>query len=209
MTVTKWKAAVMGVMAAGLVLAACGSGSAPPTAESASVAVPASSNCAAAAKPARGVVTQAVATTRYYMVADVSPEEQMYTPGQVSSMRPSSGEVMMGGRMPSGGPASSMMGGGPSAGTGEAGAGSTRHVEVHICSRSTGRAVSGAAPTITMADTTAGGAPQSMAVAAMQGVDMSEADMHYGNNMTMVAGHHYTITCTLTGQTGTFQMTVP
>lgn len=208
----------VGSLAAGFVLpgtlalAACGNGSSSPTAGSSALTVPASSDCAGAAKPASGVVTQAVATTSYYMVADVGPEEQMYTSDQVTSMHPSSGEVMMGGQMSSGAsgsPGSSEMGTGAAGGMSGSGGSQIRHVEVHICSRSSGKAVTGATPTMGMADSTGQTAAQSMAVAVMQGVGMGAADMHYGNNMAVVPGHYYTITCTLNGQTGTFHMRAP
>lgn len=83
----------------------------------------------------------------------------------------------------------------------------TRHVEVKICDRKSGKVVTGTMPTMTV------GAMNSMMeimpVAEMRGLDDGPSDTHYGNNMPMNAGSDYTITCTINGQTATFTMKAP
>ena len=46
-------------------------------------------------------------------------------------------------------------------------------------------------------------------VAEMTGLDGSTADIHYGNNASMVNGRSYVLRVMLDGQTGTFTMTAP
>jgi hypothetical protein len=116
----------------------------------------------------------------------------MYTPAQVKSMHPKTGEVMVGG---------SMGGGGMSMGKG------TRHLEVHIHSRATGNVVTNVTPTILIRDKTAMPG-MNMAVKvpamAMQGIDQGVSDRHYGNNVPLKAGHTYVITVTVNRQPATF-----
>ena len=88
--------------------------------------------------------------------------------------------------------------------------GSQRHVEVHITARATGKVVAGAHPTITAIDTIVKNAMMiKVAVAAMQGVISGAADLHYGNNVQLVAGHIYKVTISLKGEHTTFQMKAP
>jgi len=118
------------------------------------------------------------ATTAHNLVAlDVGPMETMYSQSEAASKHPTSGEIMLGGAMsnPGGPPAS------------------VRHLEVHICSKDGGQVVQNASPAITLTDTTANGAPQTVPVAVMQGVGQGAADLHYGNNVTLPAGHAYLV----------------
>lgn len=124
-------------------------------------------------------------TASYVAVLDVGDPETMYSPDQVASQHPSSGEVMLGGAMTDvSGP-------------------NVHHVEVHICNRSSGSVVTGQQPTITMRDTTANTGSQDLPVAAMQGVNQGTSDYHYGNNAVLQPGHQYTITVRLHGETAT------
>ena len=84
-----------------------------------------------------------------------------------------------------------------------------RHLEVHICSRSTGKVVQNAQPTITVVDHTSNGMADHVSVAEMQGIDAGVADLHYGNNITMPAMHRYTVTVTLNGEQAMFNFTRP
>ena len=43
----------------------------------------------------------------------------------------------------------------------------------------------------------------------MEGVSAGTADLHYGNNVHMVAGHTCRITVTLNGERAVFQIKVP
>jgi hypothetical protein len=83
-----------------------------------------------------------------------------------------------------------------------------RHVEVHICSKSTGKAVAGTLPTMSLQDTSRSGSMmQPMQVAEMEGLDMKAADVHYGNNIEFIPGHHYVLRTTIMGQTNSFEFT--
>lgn len=128
-------------------------------------------------------------TASYIAVLDVGPPETMYMPDQVAAQHPTSGEVMLGGSMTDvSGP-------------------DVRHVEVHICNRSSGSVVTGLQPTIALLDTTANTASSNLPVAAMQGVEAGPSDYHYGNNATLQPGHRYTITVRLHGETATLRYT--
>ena len=144
-------------------------------------------------------------TADYYMVMSIGKPEQMYSQAQMQSMHPTSGEVMVAGTMMS--PSASASGSRSSMGMGGSTDPGTRHVEVRICDRQTGKVVTGAMPTMdvgVMSDMM-----QSMPVAEMYGIDVGASETHYGNNMPMTAGSEYTIACTLNGQTAPFTMRAP
>ncbi len=82
-----------------------------------------------------------------------------------------------------------------------------RHLEVHICSRTTGKVVQNAQPTITVVDHTSKGMAERVSVAEMEGIGAGVADLHYGNNITMPAMHRYTVTVILNGQKAIFSFT--
>jgi hypothetical protein len=136
-------------------------------------------------------ITRNADTKSYALTLVVGPLETMYTPAQVKSMHPKTGEVMVGGSM----------GGGMSMGKG------TRHVEVHIHSRATGGIVKNVTPTMMIRDKTAM-AGMNMAVKvpviAMQGVGQGVSDLHYGNNVPLKAGHTYVITVTVNREPAMF-----
>lgn len=107
----------------------------------------------------------------------------MYSPDQVASQHPTTGEVMLGGAMTDvSGP-------------------DVRHLEAHICNRASGSVVTGANPTISVQDSTASTPSQDVPVAAMQGVTSGTSDYHYGNNVVLHSGHTYAITVKLNGET--------
>ena len=138
--------------------------------------------------------TQTKTTKSYVFELEVGMAEQMWTPAQVRAKHPKTGEVMLAGSM----------GGAMSMG------GSSRHVEVGIVKRSTGKTVTGVHPTITLVDLTA---PNAMAVkvpyAVMRGVDEGADDIHYGNNVDLVPGHRYRVTVALGGEKAIFQVKAP
>lgn len=117
----------------------------------------------------------------YRYVVSVGPPEQMYSPTQVSSLHPKTGEVMLGGSM-------SMAAGSDA-----------RHLEVHICDRPKGNAVLGAPPAITLTDNTAH-TVLALPVATMQGVTSGAADAHYGNNVAMPLHHRFNISVSFRGE---------
>ncbi len=217
-----WRTVAALVGLAALVLAACGSGAAKTN--------------AAASQCRRGTgLTQTAATHRYTMVLNLGSSEAMYTPAQVAAQHLTSGEVMLRGQMTeiSGAadagsststtmePPTTIGGGSPTTSTmpmgqttvtgmtGSSGASAARHLEVHICSVSTGQVVQDARPTITLADHSSGGMSDQVPVAVMEGVGQGAADLHYGNNITMPGGHRYTVTVRLNGDTATFKLTSP
>jgi hypothetical protein len=133
-------------------------------------------------------------TTSYVFTLSLGMAEEMWTPAQVRAKHPSSGEVMLRGTM-----AGAMSMGG-----------SSRHVELKILNRSTGKVMTTAHPTIVLLDQDMRNA---MAVkvpfAAMRGVDAGSSDTHYGNNVDLVGGHRYRVTVTLAGERAVFQVTAP
>jgi hypothetical protein len=128
-------------------------------------------------------------TGPYVFALTIGPEETMYTPAQVKSKHPKTGEVMLAGEMV-GGMAGMDMSTGPQ-----------RHLEVHICTTS-GRVVTGAHPSITV-----NGAM--VPVAVMEGVGEGTADYHYGNNVSLKAGQKANVVVKLNGTTAVFAVTVP
>lgn len=137
---------------------------------------------------------QTTSTKSYVFKLSIGMSERMWTPAQVRAKHPKTGEVMVMGSM----------GGAMSMG------GSERHVEVHITSRATGKVVVGAHPSIYVVDTEVKNAMSiKVTVAAMQGVLSGAADLHYGNNVRLVAGHAYNVTITLKGERTVFRMKAP
>jgi hypothetical protein len=124
----------------------------------------------------------------YVFALSIGPMETMYTPAQVKTSHPKSGEVMLAGKMVGG-----------MAGM-DTTTGPQRHLEVHIC-KTGGQVVTGAHPTITV-----NGAM--VPVAVMEGVGEGVADYHYGNNVNLKPGQKVTVVVKLNGQTAIFKTTV-
>jgi hypothetical protein len=136
-------------------------------------------------------ITHQAKTNTYALTLTVGPLETMYTPAQVKAMHPKTGEVMVG----------SMTGSGMSMGKG------TRHLEVQIHSRATGKVVTNIAPMIRMRDTTAMSGMNmtvKVPVIAMTGVGEGTSDLHYGNNVPLRAGHVYEVVVTVNEEAATF-----
>jgi hypothetical protein len=148
----------------------------------------------AASGASRAPGPQTRSTKSFVFKLSIGMAEQMWTPAQVRAKHPKTGEVMVMGSM----------GGAMSMG------GSQRHLEVHITSRVTGKVVAGARPTISAIDANVKNAMAiKVPVAAMQGVSAGAVDLHYGNNVALVAGHTYKVTITLKGERVVFQITSP
>jgi len=82
-----------------------------------------------------------------------------------------------------------------------------RHLEVHVASRATGKVVTNVQPAITVADTSvmAGMAmSEKVNAMAMQGIDEGIADLHYGDNVKLTAGHMYKVAVKVKGEKATF-----
>lgn len=201
------------LLVAGSVLAACGSsGTTTSTGTAASGA--ATSQCA----PPGGSVSSTALTASYKEVAYIGSVQPMYSKGQVAGhqltkAQMANGEVMVSGSMtpyPGSGGMSGMSGmSGSSPGTVSGTAADYQHLEIHVCSRTTGKVVTTMHPTITVVDTTANNRSTVVPVAVMQGVELGTSDLHYGNNVLMPAGHHFTITMVGGGETATFHLTRP
>lgn len=132
-----------------------------------------------------------VKTKSYVFAATLEPFQQMYTPAQVKAKHIKTGEVMVSGQMM--GMHGSMS--------------SERHLEVHICSRASGKVVTAAHPSITFEDLTAKSMKMTMVpIAAMYSIKLGPSDYHYGNNVTVTPGHTYQATVKLNGQTASFKL---
>ena len=135
---------------------------------------------------------QLASTKSYRFALVIGMEEKMYTPTQIKTMHPKTGEVMLRGTM---------------AAMGQMPMGSSmRHVETQICSRSNGAVSTKVKPTITLTDLASKTPMATMVpIAVMEGIGKGLADLHYGNNVQMTAGHRYTVKIVLNGETTTFQ----
>jgi hypothetical protein len=145
------------------------------------------------AAPALGaVITRTATTPTYKLTLSVGPVEKMYTAAEVRAKHPTDGEVMVG---------DSMNMGGMSTG------GANRHLEVHVASRATGKVAANVQPAITLTDTSdMGGMAMSEKVnaMAMQGIGEGVADLHYGDNVKLTAGHMYKVAVKVKGEKATF-----
>jgi hypothetical protein len=153
--------------------------------------IAASASAAAGAKSACAG-SMVVKTKSYLFAASLEPFQQMYTPAQVKAKQIKTGEVMVSGQMM--GMHVSMS--------------SQRHLEIHICSRSTGKVVTGAHPVITFVDEKQMGKMkmENVPAAAMYSIKLGRSDYHYGNNVTATAGHTYEVTVKLNRQTANFKL---
>jgi hypothetical protein len=147
--------------------------------------------------PAAGATSTHIlrTTATYKLTLDVGPVETMYTQAELKAKHPTRGEVMVGGSMAMGDMSMS---------------GANRHLEVHVASRSTGKVVTNAQPAIVLTDTTSMGRmtmAQKVNAMAMQGIGEGIADLHYGDNVKLTAGHVYKVVVTVKGEKATFSFT--
>ena len=77
-----------------------------------------------------------------------------------------------------------------------------------ICSRSTGAVLTNASPAITIVDNSSKMTTK-VPVARMRGVDEGMEGMHYGNNVSMSAGHAVVVTVSLKGERAVFHVKMP
>ena len=140
---------------------------------------------------------QVLKTKSYVFALTIGPVEQMYTKAQVASQHPNTGEVMLSGKMNGTGGMSGM----------DMGSSTQRHLEVHICTLA-GKVVTGAHPTISVDDMTTSTMTMKVPIAVMEGVTEGAADLHYGNNVNLMSGHHIKVTVTLNGQKAAFAAVV-
>jgi len=151
-------------------------------------------------------VRQEAETPHYHLVLLIGPNETVYTAAQARLERPSAGEIMLGGRV-SGGIADIMPeAGGPARGATVRSSPDLHHLELHVYSRATGRAVPEAHVTIAVTDGQR--KRRSMPIARMYGVDEGPEDLHYGNNVILPPGA-YTIETAINGEHARFAVKVP
>ncbi len=137
-----------------------------------------------------------VTTTRSYIeVAVLGAREAMYTPAQVAKKHPNSGEVMVSGHMGNGNGSMTM---GSSA--------SMAHLEVHICSKKSGDAVTNIMPTMSLKNSQMNAKASVIPVAVMRGLSGAIADTHYGNNVVVVPGGRYNLVVTTKGESARFTL---
>jgi hypothetical protein len=137
---------------------------------------------------------QEAETKNYRLQLQIGPKEEMFSRAEVAAKHPTSGEVMVRGRMA-----------GMSMGQGMAM--DVRHLEVHVVSRATDQVVTNARCRITVTSDS-GGKRMKVSPASMYGIQEGPADWHYGNNVTMPAGA-YTILVEVNGERVTFHVTIP
>jgi hypothetical protein len=84
------------------------------------------------------------------------------------------------------------------------------HLIVHVFDKQTGKAVADATVTMSFVALDAkgnpSGTPSVVAVVVMQAIGKGPASTHYGNNVTMPAGH-YSVTVTVNGEKAVFAVT--
>ena len=139
-------------------------------------------------------------TRRYRLDLQIGPTEIMYTPAETKAKHPTSGEIMLSGKMASG---MSDMG---HAMAGMMPMSDVRHVELHVYDRDTGKPVLDARVAITL--TGADGKRRAVPIARMYGVEEGLHDVHYGNNVALSAGA-YTVDTAVNGEHVRFSLKVP
>lgn len=137
-----------------------------------------------------GTVTMHATTKDYKLTLEVGPLETMYTAAEVKAKHPTTGEEMLGSGM--------NMGGGMSMAAGN------RHLEIHVASRATGKVLAVAPSSITLTDTNGMMMTAKVPIVEMEGIGEGMADLHYGNNVRLTAGHTYKVAVAVKGETASF-----
>jgi hypothetical protein len=136
-----------------------------------------------------GTLIRLGSTNSYNLVAEIGGLQAMFTPDQVSSQHPKSGEVMFGGQM--------VMPPDPNNASPD-----WHHLEVHVFDKKTGDVVKSTNPVITVTDK-ATGLTRQVPLVLMQGVVEGAGDYHYGNNVDLPKGQ-YTVTVVIGSETASF-----
>jgi hypothetical protein len=148
---------------------------------------------------------QKAQTAHYGLVLKIGQMEMIYSKADVAKMHPTSGEVMTGGTMAMAG-SGNVFPGGKSSGSGM-GMEDTRHLEVHVTDRATGKVVTTGKTQITVTND-ATTMSKKIPVATMYGVKDGPSDWHYGNNVSMPPGS-YTVRVTVNGEQAAFHVMIP
>jgi len=142
---------------------------------------------------AAGTQIKLASTSTYNLVAEIGPLQAMYTPAQVSSQHPRTGEVMFGGTMTM-----------PSDTTNISP--DWHHLEVHIFDKKTGNVIKTANPVLTVKNNTTNQVVQ-VPIVVMQGIVEGPNDIHYGNNVDLPKGQ-YTVTAVIGSETSNFDFNI-
>ncbi|GEM_PF-1329084 len=152
-----------------------------------------------------GTIVQRTESAHYRLELDIGYAETMYTAAEAAKTHPTSGEIMVTGRMT--GPMPGMAGMSAGTGAGNAMAMDWRHLELHVIDKNTGTAVEYAAVRITVTNT-ATGKRVAVPITQMYGLAEGFPDWHYGNNVLMPPAA-YIIACEVNDEQVAFHVTVP
>jgi hypothetical protein len=156
------------------------------------------------ANPA-GTLIQVGSTTSYNLSVVIGSIQAMFTPAQVASQHPKTGEVMFSGQMtmpPGMDPSTVDMGNMPSMNIPP----EWRHLEAHIYDKKTGDVVKTLTPVITLTNKFTG-MTRPISMVTMQGVIEGPGDFHYGNNVDLPTGQ-YTVTVAVGSESANFDFNV-
>jgi hypothetical protein len=128
--------------------------------------------------------TRLATTTKYMVVVNVLPGEQMFTDKEADAEHPTVGELIINGP-------------GQPVGT------NVRHVEAHIYDRATGLPVTGVMPIIVLLNRTTG-ARTVVPPTLMQDVNIGSSDIHFGNNVVVSGDSDLSLTVTIGDEEVTF-----
>jgi hypothetical protein len=150
-------------------------------------------------------VIQVGSTASYNLSVVIGSIQAMFTPAQVASQHPKTGEVMFSGQMtmPPGMDSSTVdMGNMPSMNIPP----EWRHLEAHIYDKKTGDVVKTLTPVITLTNKSTG-MTRPISMVTMQGVIEGPGDFHYGNNVDLPTGQ-YTVTVAVGSESANFDFNV-
>ena len=142
---------------------------------------------------AAGTQIKLGSTTTYNLVAEIGGLQAMYTPAQVSSQHPKTGEVMFGGSMTMPPETTNI-------------SPDWHHLEIHIFDKKTGNVIKTANPVLTVKNDVTGQTIQ-VPIVVMQGIVEGPNDIHYGNNVDLPKGQ-YTVTVVIGSETASFDFSI-
>ncbi len=124
--------------------------------------------------------TKSVTTAHYLVVVNVLPGEHMMTTTEMQMDHPTEGELIIDGK-------------------GNPEGVDVRHVEAHIYDRTTGRALTGLVPRITLTNRTTGetiDVPPTL----MQDMNIGPLDLHFGNNVKVTGDSDISVRVVVNGE---------
>ncbi len=126
-------------------------------------------------------VNKVVSTPTYILVFNIVGPEQMYTAEELKTKKPTSGEQSISGSMAAIKPDS-------------------RHFEVHVYDKASGKTLSDVKTKISFTDITDGASPVVVEPTLMQDLIVGPKDLHYGNNVEIVPTHDFRVDVTINGE---------